>query len=140
MPQELDNSASLQHRSTAGAVAIEEHAGRGDRARRQLFLQLREAVLKAIPDTIENPLKGYIGYGLDLTRTSRLKRTFLQVEVHADDVLLYLRPINYRDPRGLVAQAPSARQWTCDRLVRLHSVDEVNYTMHLIQQSYEDVS
>lgn len=120
-------------------TSIEEHTVHADSERRQLFLMLRNEILETYPDAVEKVMHGYIGYGLRLTRTSRLQKTFLQIEVHKQDVLLYLRPIKYREHNLLISKAPSRHQWTCDRLVRLTSAKDIPKVLKLIQQSFEDV-
>jgi len=133
-PRRVANSPSQSH------ITVEEHEHRGDSTRRVIFRRLRRAVREAFPDAVENPLKGYIGYGLDRTETGRLSKTFLQVEVHEQDILIYLRPANYPDPREMVTTAEEKTGWTCNKLVRLHDEKDVDYALALIRQSFEDVT
>ncbi len=61
---------------------VHYHSDHGDVLRQKIFSEMRKRVLRISGSVVENPLKGYIGYGLDLTRNGRLRKTFLQVEVH----------------------------------------------------------
>lgn len=121
------------------SATIEDHERRGDSQRRVLFKRLRAAVLEAFPDVVENSLPGYIGYGLGLTKNGRLQKTFLQVEVHEADVLVYLRPAKYLNPGLVITTAAEKTGWTLNKLVRLYDPKEVPSAIELVRQSYDDV-
>jgi len=105
--------------------------GRGTLAIQQLFDTIDERV-RLLDETIEvRPNTLYIAY--------RLSKNFTEVHIGKDKLTLYLRPIEYSDPKGMVNKIPDGYNWTMDRRVYLNTQDDLDYVMGLIEQSYEDV-
>jgi predicted transport protein len=53
--------------------------------------------------------------------------------------MLYLRPLNFEDPRGYVEQVPESFGWVLNRRVYLRTAEDIDYVMGLVEKSYQDV-
>ena len=80
---------------------LQFHIDRINPESKELLMQIRRHTLGLSGQVVENILKQYIGYGLGLTKTSRLQRTFLQVEPQNTRLRLYLRSVNYSGTNDL---------------------------------------
>ena len=69
----------------------------------------------------------------------RVAKNFLEVHIRKDNLVLFMRPIQYDDPKGMVKKIPDGYNWTMDRRVYLKSVEDIEYVLGLIEQSYKDV-
>ena len=52
---------------------------------------------------------------------------------------IFLRPVDYVDPRGSVEKIPDGYNWTLDKRVYLDSPADLDYVIGLIEQSYKNV-
>lgn len=98
---------------------------------RQLFDALQEAIMN-MDDSIEERVTNYyVAY--------RLTKNFVDVQIGKNQIRLHLRKIDYIDPKHLVEKIPDGYKWTLSRRVYLNSIDDLDYIMGLIEQSYKDV-
>lgn len=98
---------------------------------RELFEQLREKV-RALDDSIvEKVTAFYIAY--------RVSNNFAEVHIGKNQLKIHLRPIDYLDPKGLVDQIPEGYNWTMDRRIYLKELDDLEYVVGIIEQSYKNV-
>ncbi len=98
---------------------------------RELFEQLREKV-RALDDSIvEKVTAFYIAY--------RVSNNFAEVHIGKNQLKIHLRPIDYVDPKGLVDQIPEGYNWTMDRRIYLKELDDLEYVVGIIEQSYKNV-
>ena len=96
-----------------------------------LFSELRERIV-AIDDSItENPTGSYVGY--------RMGNNFAEIHIGKNQLKIHLRPIDFVDPKGLVEKIPDGYNWTMDLRVYLKTVQDLDYVMGLIEQSYKNV-
>jgi predicted transport protein len=98
---------------------------------RQLFDALQEAIMN-MDDSIEERVTNYyVAY--------RLTKNFVDVQIGKNQIRLHLRKIDYIDPKHLVEKIPDGYKWTLSRRVYLNSIDDLDYIMGLIEQSYKNV-
>ncbi|RDC66020.1 DUF5655 domain-containing protein [Adhaeribacter pallidiroseus] len=98
---------------------------------RNLFEELRSRILQMDENVIEKPNSRYIAY--------RLSKNFAEVHLGKQQIKMYLRPANYDDPLNKVEKMPESYHWAMDRRVYLNNLEELDYVMQLIEQSYNDV-
>lgn len=104
---------------------------KGSQAIRELFDQLQEQIVSLDEGIVEKPTSLYVAY--------RSSMNFAEVYIGKNQLKIHLRPIDYEDPRKLVAKIPDGYNWTMDRRVYLDSPDDLDYVVGLIEQSYKNV-
>lgn len=103
----------------------------GSLATQELFSELRERIL-ALDDTIEEKATSlYVAY--------RVSNNFAEIHINKSQIKIHLRPIVYDDPKGLVQKIPDGYNWTLDRRVYLTNLDDLDYVLGLVEQSYKNV-
>lgn len=98
---------------------------------REMYEELRERILALDEAIIEKPTTLYVGY--------KMANNFADVHFQKSGLKVFLRPVNYSDPRGMVKQIPDGYNWKLNKFFQLTSSDDVEYLMGLIEQSYKDV-
>lgn len=100
-------------------------------ATRELFEQLREKI-RAFDDTIvEKHTAVYVAF--------KLSNNFAEVYIGKNQIKIFLRPIDYIDPRGMIDRIPDGYNWTLNRRIHLKSDADVEYVAGIIEQSYKSV-
>lgn len=111
--------------------SVEILRSKGTETVRQLFDALRERVL-ALDDNIEEKAtQFYVAF--------RASGNFAEVHIGKNQLKIHLRPIDYVDPKGKVDKIPEGYNWTMDRRIYLGSLDELDYVLGIIEQSYKNV-
>jgi predicted transport protein len=98
---------------------------------KNLFAELREKIMSIDESVLEKPTKVYVAY--------RMSNNFAEIHIDKTQLKIHLRPIEYADPRGLVTKIPDGYNWTLNRRVCLKSINDLEYIVDLIEQSYKDV-
>ncbi len=98
---------------------------------RALFDDLRERIMALDCYIIEKPGKRHIAY--------RLGKNFAEVQFRKDWLVIYLRPIDFEDPRGMVERIAGDYTVTMNRRVTLASANDLHYVLGLIEQSHQNV-
>lgn len=98
---------------------------------RTLFDELREMVLALDRDIQEKPGKRGIAY--------RLTKSFVEVVIRQDKLVIALRPIDYIDPKGLVERLAENYTVTLNRRITLTAAGDLDYVFGIIKQSYKNV-
>lgn len=109
---------------------MKEQVGASDSIR-TLFDELRERILGLDEYIIEKPNKRSIAY--------RLTKNFVEVLIRKNRLVIYLRPIDFEDPRGIVERVAGDYTVTMNRRVTLASASDLNYILSLIEQSYQNI-
>lgn len=110
---------------------VDNLVNHGSAAIQQLFSELRERIL-SMDETIEEKATSlYVAY--------RVSNNFAGIYINKTQLKIYLRPIVYDDPKGLVEKIPDGYNWTMDRRVSLTNSEELDYVVGLIEQSYKNV-
>ena len=126
---ELAKSASDVSESLKSSVGILR--AKGTEAIQQLFDALRERVLALDENIEEKATQLYVAF--------RASGNFAEVHIGKNQIKIHLRPIDYDDPNGKVEKIPEGYNWTMDRRIYLGSVDELDYVLGIIEQSYKNV-
>ena len=98
---------------------------------KNLFAELRERIIAIDESVLEKPTTFYVAY--------RMSNNFAEIHIGKTQLKIHLRPIDYADPRGLVEKIPDGYNWTMNRRVYLKSINDLDYIVGLIDQSYKDV-
>ena len=98
---------------------------------RAIYEELRERILSLDEAIIEKPTTLYVGY--------RMSNNFADVHFQKNALKVFLRPVEYDDPRSGVKQIPDGYNWKLNKFFQLTTSDDIEYLMGLIEQSYKDV-
>lgn len=112
-------------------ASIDGLVAKGSLTTKALFDALRERIIEIDENVVEKPTSLYIAY--------RLSNNFAEVYVGKNQLKVHLRPIDYDDPKKVVEKIPEGYNWTMDRRVYLNSLDDLDYVVGLIEQSYKNV-
>lgn len=97
----------------------------------KLYSDMRDQILQIDEKIRERKTKYYIAF--------RVGKNFSEVHVQKNQIKLYLRPVNYDDPRGFVKRVPDTHQWTLNSEVCFSDKEDLEYVISLVEQSYRDV-
>jgi predicted transport protein len=111
--------------------SIEGLLAKGSPTTRALFADLRERILALDEGVKEKVNFTYVAY--------RDSKNFAEIYMGKGQIKIHLRPIDYDDPKHLVAKVPDSYNWTMDRRAYLNSSDEMDYVMGLVEQSYKNI-
>ncbi len=98
---------------------------------REIFYDLRERILALDEAIIEKPTTLYVGY--------KLSNNFADLHFQRSGLKIFLRPLTYVDPKGLVKQIPDGYKWKLNKFVQISNLEDSDYVFGLIEQSYKDV-
>jgi predicted transport protein len=98
---------------------------------RSLFDELRERILAIDESIIEKATAFYVAY--------RVSNNFAEVHIGKNQLKIHLRPIDFNDPKGMVEKIPEGYNWTMDRRVYLKTLEDLDYVLGVIEQSYKSV-
>jgi len=98
---------------------------------KNLFAELREKIIAIDDSVLEKPTAFYVAY--------RMSNNFAEIHIGKTQLKIHLRPLDYADPKGLVEKIPEGYNWTMNRRVYLKSINDLEYIVGLIEQSYKDV-
>lgn len=98
---------------------------------RTIFDELREKIMSMDQYILERANKCCISY--------RLTKNFAEIKVRKDRLVIYLRPIDYVDPKGVVEKIGENYTVTMNRRITLTSASELDYVFGIIEQSYKNV-
>lgn len=96
-----------------------------------IFDELREKIMSMDQYILERANKCCISY--------RLTKNFAEIKVRKDRLVIYLRPIDYVDPKGVVEKIGENYTVTMNRRITLTSASELDYVFGIIEQSYKNV-
>lgn len=98
---------------------------------KEIYEELRERILALDEAIIEKPTTLYVGY--------RMSNNFADVHFQKNGLKVFLRPVQYVDPKGMVKQIPDGYNWKLNKFFQLTNSEDIEYLMGLIEQSYKDV-
>lgn len=111
--------------------AVENFLQKSTPTVREMYEELRERILALDEAIIEKPTTLYVGY--------KMSNNFADVHFQKSGLKVFLRPVGYGDPRGMVKQIPEGYNWKLNKFFLLTSLDDIDYLMGLIEESYKDV-
>ena len=129
--QKAKSSSGQQLEKPIIDATVDNLLNKGNAQIKELFEELRSRILELDENIKERATSLYIAY--------RVTKNFAEVHIGKNQLKLFLRPIDYKDPDGRVDKIPEGYQWTLDRRVYLKSKDDLDYVLSLIEQSYKDV-
>lgn len=98
---------------------------------RNLFEELRSRIMQIDEDIIEKVNNRYT--------TFKLSKSFADVHIRRNSLTINLRHLTYDDPSKLIHKVPDTHQWTLDHILTINNLNELDYGMKFIEQSYKDV-
>ncbi len=98
---------------------------------KQIFEELRSRIFQMDENIEEKITNHYISY--------RVSKSFVEIHVSKERLRLLLRPVEYDDFDNMIKKIPDSYKWSLNRQVYLKDMDELDYVMNLIEQSYNDV-
>ena len=112
--------------------SVEDHLkGKSDKIK-ELFMELREKILKLDDRIKEKVLKLYVAYELD--------RNFAEVVIQSNGLLVYvdISKDEVEDPKNKLVDVSEKGHWgTGDVRLRIENHEDIEYAMNIIKQSYE---
>lgn len=96
---------------------------------KKIYEELDSKIME-ISDNIEKRYKKiYIGY--------RTVRNFLEIQLKRNELVLYVLPVEYEDPKKLIEDVPESYKYTLNKRLFIKSIDEIEYALNIIKSSYE---
>jgi predicted transport protein len=111
--------------------SLEFHLKRGTPAVQNLFFVLQGRIFELDEKVQERITTVYIGY--------RMSNAFAEIHIQKNNIVVYIRPVEYNDPKGKVTKVPDNYRWKLNMRVYLDDENDIDYIMNLIEQSYKDV-
>lgn len=111
--------------------AVENFLAKSSPTVKEIYEELRERILSLDEAIIEKPTTLYVGY--------KMSNNFADVHFQKNGLKVFLRPVDYVDPKGMVKQIPDGYNWKLNRFYQLTTIEDIDYLMGLIEQSYKDV-
>lgn len=110
---------------------VEDHLKKPTEKIKSIFNVLRSRIFELDENIQEKATSLYIAY--------RITKTFAELHLGKNQMKLYLRPIEYNDPKSMVERIPEGYNWTLNQRVYIKEEGQIEYVMGLIEQSYQDV-
>ncbi len=111
--------------------SVEQHLQKPTGKIKKIFQELRSRIFEIDENIKEKATSLYIGY--------RVTKTFVEIHLGKNQIKMYLRPIEYDDPKGMVNKISDGYNWTLNQRVYIKENDQIDYIFGLIEQSYQDV-
>lgn len=111
--------------------SVEGLLGKANEEIQGLFYELRSRIKELDENIEEKATSLYVAY--------RMAMTFVEVHIRKSQLALYLRPIKYNDPKNLVEKISDGYNWTLNKRVYAKNIEDIEYILELIKQSYNDV-
>lgn len=111
--------------------AVENFLAKSSPTVKEIYEELRERILSLDEAIIEKPTTLYVGY--------KMSNNFADIHFQKNGLKVFLRPVDYVDPKGMVKQIPDGYNWKLNRFYQLTTIEDIDYLMGLIEQSYKDV-
>ena len=108
---------------------MEYHMEKANEDVQSLLKELDDYII-SISDQIEKRYrKIYIGY--------RTTRSFVEIEVYKNKLVVYLMTIDYNDPEHLIEDVPESYNYVMNKRINISNEKELQYSFDIIKQSYE---
>jgi predicted transport protein len=116
---------------TVNTTSIEDLLLKASSQIQQIFNELQSRILQIDENIIEKATSLYVAY--------RLSKSFAEIHIGKNQIKVYLRPVDYEDPLNKVEKIPESYNWSMDRRIYIKSIEELDYVMKLVEQSYNDI-
>ena len=126
-------SKESQGGSLVGVVdySVDDLLKKADESIQKVFNELRQRIFELDENITEKATSLYVAY--------RVSKNFIEMYIGKNQLKLFLRPIEYDDPLGRIEKIPAGYNWTLDKRTYLRKMEDIDYTMRLIETSYQDV-
>jgi predicted transport protein len=111
--------------------SVDQHLLKPTEKIKEIFHELRSRIFAIDENIKEKATSLYIGY--------RVTKTFAEIHLGKNQIKMYLRPIDYNDPKKIVEKIPDGYNWTLNQRIYVKNIEELDYVFGLIEQSYQDV-
>lgn len=111
--------------------SVEQHLQKPNEKIKNIFSDLRSRIFGIDENIKEKATSVYIGY--------RVTKNFAEIQLGKNQIKMYLRLIEYNDPKGMVDKIPDGYNWTLNQRVYIKEESQLDYVFRLIEQSYQDV-
>ncbi len=111
--------------------SVEQHLKKPTDKIKSIFNEVRSRIFEIDENIKEKATSLYIGY--------RVTKTFSEIHLGKNQIILYLRPIDYNDPNNSVEKISDGYNWTLNQRVYLKEENQIDYVLGLVEQSYHDV-
>ncbi|MGI6370080.1 MAG: DUF5655 domain-containing protein [Candidatus Kapaibacterium sp.] len=111
--------------------SVTDHLTKATPQIQKIFKELRSRIMQIDEDIIEKVTSIYIAY--------RLSKNFVEIHIGKNQIKLYLRPVEYVDSLKKVEKIPASYNWSMNKRVYIKDIDELDYVVNLIEQSYNDI-
>ena len=111
--------------------SVDQHLLKPTEKIKEIFHELRSRIFAIDENIKEKATSLYIGY--------RVTKTFAEIHLGKNQIKMYLRPIDYIDPKKIVEKIPDGYNWTLNQRIYVKDIEELDYVFGLIEQSYQDV-
>lgn len=111
--------------------SVEQHLQKPTDKIKGIFNDLRSRIFEIDENIKEKATLMYIGY--------RVTKTFAEIHLGKNQIKMFLRPIEYKDPKGMIEKIPDGYNWTLNQRVYIKEEHQLDYVFGLIEQSYQDV-
>lgn len=130
--QKSSNKASVESPAKSPLdYSVEQHLKKPTDKIKSIFNEVRSRIFEIDENIKEKATSLYIGY--------RVTKTFAEIILGKNQIILYLRPIDYNDPENSVEKISDGYKWTLNQRVYLKEESQIDYVLGLIEQSYQDV-
>ena len=127
----FDQTLQVSTETTQTAIQLMKEQSGASHLIRTLFDELREKIMSLDQFTVEKVGKRTISY--------RITKSFSEVLIRKDRLVIDLRPIDYIDPMGMVEKIAESYTVTLNRRITLSTPSELDYVFGIIEQSYQNV-
>lgn len=112
-------------------ISIEEHIKKATPFIQELFQSLREKILMIDENIEEKATSIYIAY--------KVSKNFAELHINKNQLVLYLRPVEYEDTSLLVEKIPDSYAWSLNRRIYIKTLDDLEKSIAFIERSYTDI-
>jgi predicted transport protein len=117
--------------SAESQIGLNDHLTKATPQIQQIFAELRSRILQIDEEIIEKVTQYYIAY--------RLSKNFAEIHIGKNQIKIFLRPVEFNDPLKKAEKIPESYNWSMDRRVYVKNIDELDYVVNLVEQSYNDI-
>lgn len=96
-----------------------------------LFEEFRTRIFEIDESIQEKATALYVAY--------RMTKNFAEIYIGKNQIKLFIRPVDYDDPKGKVDKISEGYNWTLDRRIYLKQEEDLEYVLGILLQSYGDV-
>lgn len=104
---------------------------KGNKDIQDMFLTLRSKILELDEAIEERVTSLYIAY--------RLSKSFAEIHIGSKQISVFMRPIDYVNPEIEVEKISDGYNWTLNKRIYIKSIDDIEPSIRIIEQSYDDV-